>query len=142
MECDKLKNRISALFKVIVEGDLNLRMNYLARLIDHMQIFVDQKAMQGTVTPEIKEEIVRLEQARESYNDALDTWSKYLANNPAGLAKATMHSDVAIRYITKIIEDNNINTASTWQFQHKAKTTEPGQTTGDQLPGDLFSGDA
>jgi hypothetical protein len=141
MECDKLKNRINALFKIIVEGDLNLRMNYTARLIDHLQIFVDQKALVENLTSELKEEIVQLEQARESYNDALDPWSKYLANNPAGLAKATIHSDQAIQIITRIIEANNINTASTWQFQHKTPA-EKLQNPEEQLPEDLFkSGD-
>jgi hypothetical protein len=137
---DKLKNRINALFKIIVEGDLNQRMNYLARLLDHLQIFVDDKALDN-LTPEIKEEIIQLEQARESYSNALDPWSKYLANNPTGLAKATIHSDQAIQIITKIIETNNLNMATTWQFQHKTKTGEPPATEEEKLPDDLFKGD-
>jgi hypothetical protein len=137
MEDDKLKNRINALYKIIVEGDLNLRMNYIARLLDHLQIFIDRKALSGPITPEIKEEVVQLEQARENYSNALDPWSKYLANNPAGLAKATIHSDQAIQIITKVIENNSLNAASSWQFRHTTK--EPAEPKdAEQLPPDLF----
>ena len=138
MEDDKLKNRINALFKIIVEGDLNVRMNYLARLLDHLQIFVDQKALSGNISEDVKEEIVNLEQARENYNNALDPWSKYLAGNPAGLAKATTHSDQAIRIITEIIEANNINTANTWQFRHTTAELSKTPAQEEQLLADLF----
>jgi hypothetical protein len=138
MEDDKLKNRINALYKIIVEGDLNLRMNYIARLLDHLQIFIDRKALSESITPETKEEIIQLEQARENYSNALDPWSKYLANNPAGLAKATIHSDQAIQIITKVIENNNLNTASTWQFRHFAAEPKKPQEPAEQLPSDIF----
>ena len=138
MEDDKLKTRINALYKIIVEGDLNLRMNYIARLLDHLQIFIDKKALSGPITPEIKEEVVQLVQARESYSNALDPWSKYLANNPAGLAKATIHSDQAIQIITKVIENNNLNTTSAWQFRHVTGESAKPEPAPEQLPSNLF----
>lgn len=138
MEDDKLKNRINALYKIIVEGDLNLRMNYIARLLDHLQIFIDRKALRDTITPEIKDEIVQLERAREDYSNALDPWSKYLANNPAGLAKATIYSDQAIQIITKVIENNSLNTTSTWQFRHLTEKPKKSPEPSEQLSPDLF----
>jgi hypothetical protein len=136
MELDKLKKRINDLFGIVVEGDINTRMNYLARLLDHLDVFIDQKDL----TDQTKNDILMLEGARQSYNSALDPWSKYLANNPNGLARATIFSDEAIRSITKIMETNNINTSSNWQFKHVQK---PDTTTASNtLPDNIFKGDS
>lgn len=145
MDDEKLKNRINALFRVIVEGDLNLRMNYLARLLDHLDVFVERQAMgtKGDLSEEIRGTILDMEDARQNYENALEPWSRYLAGNPNGLSRATIFSDKAIQIITKIIENHNINTTNGWQFKHIAAIPEKPETPPppDPLPSDIFRSD-
>jgi hypothetical protein len=43
MDTDKQKKRINEFFNAVVSGNIDIRINYLGRLLDHLEIFVNQR---------------------------------------------------------------------------------------------------